>query len=304
MRRRKKVMMIILGIVVVLLIVMEVKYLSWMNKAKARLKTYQDKIKSVSTSYGKVSYIDEGSGEVILILHGLFGGYDQGYDSMKDLENQYRIIAPSRFGYLGTDLPDRATVTDQAHALREFLDELDIDQVYVVGTSAGGLCALKFGILYPERVKGIALYCSNAVPGTKPSKDEIVKYASVPKPLCHNFAVWAIGPIMKRAMNMTDDVWLSVFPVNERAKGVINDGYEANLDGEKHFEDYTLEELEVPVLILHAKDDKMASYERIEKMATRIPHVEMVSFETGGHMMAENEGAVENAMIQFIEKNK
>lgn len=297
-------MAIILGIVVVLLIVMEVKYLSWMNKAKARLETYQDKVKTVTTSYGKMSYIDEGSGEALLMIHGLFGGYDQGYDSMKDLEDKYRIIAPSRFGYLGTDFPNRATVTDQAHALRELLDELGINKVYVVGTSAGGLCALKFGILYPERVQGIGLYCSGAIPVTKPNQDEIVKYASIPKPLCHNFAVWAIGPIMKRAMNMTDDVWLSVFPVDERAKGVINDGYEANLDGEKHFEDYTLEALKVPVLILHAKDDKMANYERIEKMATRIPHVEMISFETGGHMMAGNDEAVEEAMIQFIEKNK
>ena len=304
LRRKGKMIWILLGLVLCLLIIMMVRCTSWINKAEERLETFQDKVQTIDTSYGKMSYIDEGSGEVILIIHGLFGGYDQGYDSMKELVNTYRIIAPSRFGYVGSDLPEHATVTDQVNALKELLDELNIDKAYVVGTSAGGLCALKFGILYPERVKGVGLYCSGAVPLTKPTGDEMVKYASIPKTLCNDFALWAMGPIMKKAMSMTDDVWLSVFPVSARAKGVINDGYEVNIDSEKHFDDYTLEELKVPVLILHAKDDKMASYEKVEKMTSRIPNVNLVSFETGGHMMTGNDEAVEKAMIDFIEMNK
>ena len=51
-------------------------------------------------SYGNMTYIDEGHGEIILSLHGLYGGLDQGFNNLKELQSQYRILAPSRFGYL------------------------------------------------------------------------------------------------------------------------------------------------------------------------------------------------------------
>ena len=61
-------------------------------------------LESVNLSYGKMSYVDTGEGEAILSVHGIFGGYDQAYDTCKDLSLDYRIIAPSRFGYLDSDI--------------------------------------------------------------------------------------------------------------------------------------------------------------------------------------------------------
>jgi len=52
-----------------------------------------------------MSYIDEGTGQAILISHGIFGGYDQAYVSLKRLVGaDYRKISPSRFGYPGSDV--------------------------------------------------------------------------------------------------------------------------------------------------------------------------------------------------------
>jgi len=300
----KKILLILATIIILGIAIIGICFSNWMKKAEERLAPYKEKAQTVDSSYGKISYIDEGEGEVILILHGLFGGYDQGYDSMKSLIGNYRVIAPSRFGYIGSDCPEDASVTNQAHALKELLDQLGVEKVYVVGTSAGGLCALKFGILYPESVKGIGLYCSGSIPASKPKDNQEVKYYSVPKPFCNDFTIWAIGPIMRKQMSMTKETWLSVFPVSERAKGVVNDGYEANADGEKNYDDYTLENLHVPVLILHAKDDQMASYEGVAAMAERLPNVEMAIFEQGGHMMTGNDGEVNKKIRDFIEENK
>jgi hypothetical protein len=68
------------------------------KESKERLAAYH--AETVHLSYGNMTYVDAGEGETILSVHGIFGGYDQAYDTCKDFSSEYRIIAPSRFGYL------------------------------------------------------------------------------------------------------------------------------------------------------------------------------------------------------------
>ena len=117
--------------------------------------------KTISLSYGDMSYVDKGNGEVILSVHGIFGGYDQAFDTCKDFASGYRILAPSRFGYLGSDMLGSGTPAEQAIAYAELLDRLGIDKVYLLATSAGGSIAIRFALDYPERTKGLILYCSD-----------------------------------------------------------------------------------------------------------------------------------------------
>lgn len=65
--------------------------------------------KTTHLSYGDMSYVDKGKGEVILSVHGIFGGYDQAYNTCENFNTDYRIIAPSRFGYLGSDVLGNGT---------------------------------------------------------------------------------------------------------------------------------------------------------------------------------------------------
>ncbi len=65
--------------------------------------------KTAHLSYGDMSYADKGKGEVILSVHGIFGGYDQACNTCEDFNTDYRIIAPSRFGYLGSDVLGNGT---------------------------------------------------------------------------------------------------------------------------------------------------------------------------------------------------
>ena len=68
------------------------------KKAEERLASYN--AKTTDLSYGKMTYVDKGTGDVILSVHGIFGGYDQAYETCENFATDYRIIAPSRFGYL------------------------------------------------------------------------------------------------------------------------------------------------------------------------------------------------------------
>lgn len=55
----------------------------------------------VETSVGVIEYADRGEGPVLLSAHGSPGGYDQGLAMVEVFrKNGYRIISPSRPGYL------------------------------------------------------------------------------------------------------------------------------------------------------------------------------------------------------------
>ena len=72
------------------------------QEGKHRLEEYG--AKNIELCYGNMRYVDRGDGDVILSVHGIFGGYDQAYDTCKDFASDYRILAPSRFGYPGSDI--------------------------------------------------------------------------------------------------------------------------------------------------------------------------------------------------------
>ena len=159
--------MIVLCILGIVFFIGIVRFLFVKKEALERFEEYKVMAKVADTSYGKVSYIDEGQGEVVLVCHGICGGYDQAYDTLAKGENNYRILAPSRFGYPGSDMPEDATIEMQVETFGELLDQLGIEKTYVLGTSAGGATAIRFALMYPKRTKGLVLYCSGYPEGTK-----------------------------------------------------------------------------------------------------------------------------------------
>ena len=84
-------------------------------------------------------------------MHGTPGGYDQSPE-----EATYRMIAPSRPGYLKTPIEVGRTPQEQADAYAALLDALGIDEkVFVMGASGGGPSAYAFAAAYPERTLGL-----------------------------------------------------------------------------------------------------------------------------------------------------
>ena len=256
--------------------------------------------KTISLSYGDMSYVDKGNGEVILSVHGIFGGYDQAFDTCKDFSSGYRILSPSRFGYLGSDMLGSGTPAEQATAYVEFLDRLGIDKVYLLATSAGCSIAIRFALDYPERTKGLILYCSAMPPAAKPAN--YAEYAGPPAFLCNDYAMFLMNPLFEPVMGMDASTIYGMLPVGERKAGVILDASITNPDMARNYDSYIIEDLQVPTLILHAKDDKLASYADVEKAWDRFPNSTLVSFETGGHLMVGHEEEVKDAVMAFVKE--
>jgi len=105
---------------------------------------------------GKMEYATHGEGTPILVLHGGAGGYDQAILLFKRyIPAGYKMVCPSRPGYLRTPLETGQTVEEQADALAALLDYLKIDSITVIGISAGGLSLYPLSIRHPHKVKSI-----------------------------------------------------------------------------------------------------------------------------------------------------
>ena len=230
-----------------------------------------------------MTYVDRGKGPVILVAHGMSGGYDQGYEALREKEEQYRILAPSRFGYLGSSVPADASSGAQAAAFVELLNRLDIEKAYILGTSAGGTVAIRFTLDYPERTAGLILYSSASPMIEKP--ESYNEYQGLSAFLCNDFAMWLFRPLFRPIMGMDPDTIYGMLPVSARSRGMQLDATVVNPDMAKNYEQYPIEELKVPSLIIGARDDKVSDFQAMEQSASRFPNCTVIAFENGGHMM-------------------
>lgn len=98
-------------------------YASLLRRAQERLASIEHT--SIASPLGTIEYAERGEGYPILVLHGIFGGFDAAYLTADPwIGGRFRIVAPSRFGCLGSSLPPDATTADQADAYAVLLDAL------------------------------------------------------------------------------------------------------------------------------------------------------------------------------------
>jgi len=111
----------------------------------------------VDTDLGPVEYRTAGEGPPVLVVHGSPGGSDQGLLLGRFLVQQgFRVLAPSRPGYLATPLTDRSGTADGTAALlAALLDVLGVADVGLVSWSGGGPASYRLCATFPDRVRSL-----------------------------------------------------------------------------------------------------------------------------------------------------
>jgi pimeloyl-ACP methyl ester carboxylesterase len=135
--------------------------------------------RTVVTRAGVIEYAERGEGPPLLSVHGTPGGCDQGL-LMAELfrANGFRVIAPSRPGYLGTPLATGRSCREQADALAALLDALALDRVAVLGVSGGGPSSYLLAAECPDRVSCLLEVDSLCLPVT-PSRLERIAWSRI-----------------------------------------------------------------------------------------------------------------------------
>ncbi|GAA6621690.1 alpha/beta fold hydrolase [Scytonema sp. NUACC26] len=129
------------------------------NSAPASASDCEIATHSVPISNGTLFYNQVGTGQPILLLHGLFAEKEQWNSMMCQLSLAgYRAIAPDLPGYGKSTLVvtrDYA-LENQVALLHQFMNQLGIRSFDVAGSSMGGAIATLYSQRYPEQLRSLA----------------------------------------------------------------------------------------------------------------------------------------------------
>lgn len=113
----------------------------------------------------KLHYIEKGSGDPIVLLHG--NGEDSSYfvNQIGVLAEKYHVFAIDSRGHGQSPRGDKAlTIRQLVEDLYEFINEHKLDKVHILGFSDGANVAMIFAERYPERVGKLILNGGNLTP--------------------------------------------------------------------------------------------------------------------------------------------
>jgi pimeloyl-ACP methyl ester carboxylesterase len=117
----------------------------------------------------RTSYLDEGRGEPVVLVHGSGPGVTAQVNwrrNLPALAERYRVIAPDMAGFGRSERPDDlgCDIDLWADQVVGVLDALGLERASVVGNSFGGAIALRAAVRHPERVDRLVLMGSVGVP--------------------------------------------------------------------------------------------------------------------------------------------
>jgi pimeloyl-ACP methyl ester carboxylesterase len=272
------------------------------------------------TPCGPIEYAIAGTGPPVLAIHGAGGGFDQGLDIGRPaVERGFRVIAPSRFGYLRTPVPAEASAAAQADAHACLLDALEVPRAAVIGVSAGAPSAMQLALRHPERTAALVLVVPAAYvprPGGGPSLATPPRTPAIfETALRFDFLFWAATRVapetMQRSVLATppDVVRVAsadeqarvatilehILPVSTRRLGLLNDAAVV-----ARLERYELEKIAAPTLVISLEDDLYGTFEPARYTAEHVPGARFVGHPTGGHVWVGHHREVISEITRFL----
>lgn len=109
----------------------------------------------------KIHYTEQGAGETIVMVPGFGGCYFNFNDIAKNLSKDYRVISICTPGMGLSEFkqchPQLDFFTEYKDLFRKLFETIQVDQVYLMGNSLGGLISWEITLDQPDRVKGLVL---------------------------------------------------------------------------------------------------------------------------------------------------
>lgn len=256
----------------------------------------------------RINYIDQGSGPVVVFLHGSGNGAS-GYSNFKGnypalVAAGYRCIVPDLIGYGYSDKPDDVEypLSFFIECIRQLLDAIGVERCTLVGNSLGGAIALGFALEHPQTVERLVLMAPGGL-------NDLPDYLAMPG-MAMMFGLFSSGePVTPERMK---EFFVKAFVVNP---DVIDD----QLVGERHaimqlqnpqviktmkVPNMTdrLGEIGCPTLALWGLNEQMMPDSGILRLAKGMPNCRMVLVPQCGHwVMLEHRELFNRTVIDFLQ---
>ncbi|MDB5114605.1 MAG: alpha/beta hydrolase [Mucilaginibacter sp.] len=241
------------------------------------------------------SYIDEGEGEVLLLLHGLMGGLSNWEEVIEEFSKKYRVILPMLPVY---DLPVITTgVKTLSKYLHKFIKFKKLENVILLGNSLGGHVGLIYVLVHAEKVRALVLTGSsglyeNAFGGSFPRRES---YDFVKEKVEYTFYDPKIAtPELIAEVYKTVNDRHSVIRLLAMAKSAI-----------RHNMKKDLHKIHIPVSLIWGKNDKITPPEVAIEFNELLPDSELHWIDHCGHApMMEHPQEFNRLLKGFLEKIK
>ncbi len=262
-----------------------------------------------------IHYMEEGSGPVVLLLHG--GGPGASGQSnyarnIAALAARFRVIVPDMPGYgrsskgiSGTD-----PFGDLATSMHGLLDALRVERAHVVGNSLGGACALRMALDRPERIGRLALMGPGGVDTTRSLPTAGLR--------CLLSYYEGEGPSLAKLTRFIRDYL--VYDGSLVPDALIHARFEASIDPEvvaapplrrpKGLPDFKavdftrdrrLDSLETPTLVMWGTDDKVNRPSGGRSLQRRMRNCDLYLFSRTGHWVQwERADEFNSAVTAFL----
>ena len=218
-------------------------------------------------------FIDEGEGEVLILLHGLMGALSNWTDVVNELKKEYRVIIPLLPLY---DFPLLTTgVKSLAKFVHKFVKYKKLKNFTVLGNSLGGHVGLIYTLSHPEEVKSLVLTGSsglyeNAFGGSFPRRES---YDFIKEKVEFTFydPATATKELVDEVYQIVNDR-IKVIKILAMAKSAIRH----NMSKDIHM-------IKVPVCLIWGRDDKITPPEVAVEFQQLLPNSELNWVDKCGH---------------------
>ena len=247
---------------------------------------------------GSLHYERQGSGPLLLAMHGIGGNARSWRHQLAGLADAYTVVAWDARGYGGSSDPDRAfTIDDYADDVAALLDGLGAPRAHLLGISWGGVIALAAYRRHPARVETLLLADTYRGGGTLPPDERDRRLAArlavtdglSPVQLARERAPALFAPGADPSLIAeAESIMAEVHPAGYRQAAIAL----AHAD-----ETDTLPRIAVPTLVLCGEQDGVLPLPESEHLARAIPGARLVVIPRAGHASNQEQPKTFNAAV-------
>lgn len=239
-------------------------------------------------------YIDEGRGEVLLLLHGLFGALSNWEGVIEGFRDRFRIVIPLMPIY---EMPARqAGLEGLLTFIEEFIALKGLTDLTPLGNSLGGHMALLYTIKHPENVKRLVLTGSSglfedSMGGSYPKRGN---YAYISERVAYTFYDPKVAT--KELIDEVFDITNSI----PKCMNIVQIAKSAQRNNVAH----DLPGIQVPTLLVWGLNDTITPPSVGHEFNRLIPNSELWFVDHCGHApMMEHPERFNRLLERFLEKH-
>lgn len=268
---------------------------------------YQRSQKVVELDRRFVSYVDQGEGRPVVLIHGIPAWGYLWRQQIPRLAENARVLAPDLLGFGFSDRRDvfDRSIARQAEMIDQWMEKLGIERAAVIAHDIGGGVALRLATLFPQRVERlcllntvcydswpIELMLQTGHPGVRRRPSARVANTVLRQALKQGFARSPDSELLEGVLApyRTEVGKLSLI----RNASALNTNLTTEITP-------LLPEIKVPVHILWGEDDKFQLVKYGERLARDISHAKFIRIADARHfVMIDQSQQVNRHLIEFL----